>query len=458
MEDGNNHTKPRILLYSHDTYGLGHIRRTLAIAEQLAADFPQATQLLISGTPQPPCFKLPKRLDFIKLPDMDKPSSRKFHAPSLLLPSDALKALRGIMILEAVRCFKPDLVLVDKAPAGIGGEMLPSLNYLKQFRPQTKLVLGMSDIEDHAMMVRENERSEVPSACTGKIIEGGSEKCGQWRSTEVSLLMENDYHLILHYGNRDVYDPVSEYRLSPKIAAKIISCGYIGRTSPIFPKSKLRHSLNMKTNRLVVVTAGGGDDGFELLNFYLKTLSLAQEKTKIPFDSVVIPGPLMSISKRRKLQSYCLMGLPCTILDSTNDMFSYLNAADLVISKGGYNALCEILSLRKRAIIVPHTKPRIEQLIRTGRFAVRGLVEMIHPENLTSPGLLEKIKEGLNGGEVISPEEAGLDMNGALNASMAIEHLLGKKSGVDISIYRKGDEVKKVLLPTVYADTLSAFS
>ncbi|MFQ5588093.1 MAG: glycosyltransferase family protein [Nitrospiria bacterium] len=450
----------RIFHYSHDTYGLGHIRRTLAIAEALAADFPQASQLVVSGTPQPSCFKLPEGLDFIKLPDMDKPSDHTFHAPSLLLSSDALKNLREKMILDAIKHFKPDVVVLDKSPAGVRGEMLPALKYLKAVRPKTKLVLGMSDIEDDAMMAREYARDDTDTPKNGNAASEGSIR-GQWRANGIPELIAEDYDLILHYGNREIYDPVSEYRLSRKAEAKMVSCGYIGRTDPAVPKEDIRHALKMKTDKLVLVTAGGGQDGFGMLDFYLKTLSLSADPAKTPFDSVVVPGPLMSTAQRRELQAYQAKGVPFTLLDSTNDLFSYLNAADLVISMGGYNSLCEILSLQKRAVIIPHVKPRVEQLIRAGRFAVRGLVDMIHPQRLNADILWTKIQEGLNGAPGTSPKEAGIDMNGAENASRAIEALLGKPAATVLPLREAPVRVKRrpSLFPNpVRHSALSTFS
>ena len=38
-----------------------------------------------------------------------------------------------------------------------------------------------------------------------------------------------------------------------------------------------------------------------------------------------------------------------------------------VVAMAGYNTFCEILSLDKRAILVPRTKPREEQLLRALR-------------------------------------------------------------------------------------------
>ena len=44
-------TPPRILLYSHDTFGLGHLRRSRTIAQALVSAFPDASALILTGSP-----------------------------------------------------------------------------------------------------------------------------------------------------------------------------------------------------------------------------------------------------------------------------------------------------------------------------------------------------------------------------------------------------------------------
>jgi predicted glycosyltransferase len=44
---------------------------------------------------------------------------------------------------------------------------------------------------------------------------------------------------------------------------------------------------------------------------------------------------------------------------------------------GGYNTFCEILSFDKRALIVPRTRPRLEQHIRAVHAERLGLVRML---------------------------------------------------------------------------------
>lgn len=396
----------RIFLYSHDTYGLGHIRRTLTIAQQLAQAVPRASQLLVTGSMQSHRFDLPQQLDYIKLPGVSKRSSGEYCSRVLALPCETTMALRENIIFNAVQHFNPDVVLVDKAPAGVKGEMLRALRYLKVERPRTKLVLGMRDIEDDAAKVRT-----------------------EWRRKGIYPLLEDVYDTILLYGSRAIYDPVSEYDLSPAVEVKMIPCGYIRRSEPMRPSHQVRRDLHMQTDRLVVIMAGGGGDGFDLLGTYLHMLDGLRSRGSAPFDSLLITGPLMASAKRARLRRFASPGQALTVMEFTPDLFSYLRAADLIVSMGGYNSICEILSLNQRAIIVPRVKPRTEQLIRAERFAARGLLRMIHPNELTPARLVAEIATALDDRRAIPPEAVGIDMNGTVNASRVIARLLaGEKA------------------------------
>lgn len=396
---------PRILLYSHDTYGLGHIRRTLAVARQLSEDLPQASFLLLTGSTVAHSFALPDRLDFINLPAISKRSNGEYHARSLCLPFREILALREAMIFEATRHFAPDVVLVDKAAAGMKGEMRRSLNYLRAERPGVKLVFGMRDIEDDPAIVRE-----------------------EWRSEGVYRLLEEVYEHIVLYGSRAVYDPVREYGLSPRVAAKILTCGYIRRAEPLRAREQVRRELQMRTGRLVAVTAGGGGDGFQLLSTYLQMLR--ELPGAAPFDSFIVTGPLLSAEKLRLLRQFRLEDRAARLVEFTPQLLDYLQAADAVVSMGGYNSMCELLSLGQRAIIVPRVKPRIEQLIRAERFAALGLLRMIHPDELTPARLHRELLAVLEGERPPAPETVGVEMDGVRNASRAIQQWLSREEAV----------------------------
>jgi predicted glycosyltransferase len=59
-----------------------------------------------------------------------------------------------------------------------------------------------------------------------------------------------------------------------------------------------------------------------------------------------------------------------------------------VVAMGGYNTFCEVLSLDKRALIVPRTEPRLEQFIRISRAAKLGLVSMLADDGRYDPAVM----------------------------------------------------------------------
>src|SRR3546814_16279138 len=66
-----------------------------------------------------------------------------------------------------------------------------------------------------------------------------------------------------------------------------------------------------------------------------------------------------------------------------------------VIAMGGYNTFCEILSLNKRAVIVPRKRPRMEQFIRASRAQELGLVRMLEDNETYDPAEMEAANSNL---------------------------------------------------------------
>ena len=72
-------------------------------------------------------------------------------------------------------------------------------------------------------------------------------------------------------------------------------------------------------------------------------------------------------------------------------MEELMAAADLVVSMGGYNTICEILTQQTPALIIPQETPRKEQLIRARRLKGKGLLDFIPWTEVTPQLLREKI-------------------------------------------------------------------
>ncbi|MBX2880528.1 MAG: hypothetical protein KTR32_11375, partial [Granulosicoccus sp.] len=137
----------KVLLYSHDTFGLGHLRRCRAISGALSASHDGLSALIITGSPVAGRFTFPKRVDYVRLPGVTKRVDGSYVSDKLGLDIDETTTLRSGLIRSLVEQFVPDLIIVDKEPTGFRGELLPALEWLRE-NTHTKLVLGLRDILD----------------------------------------------------------------------------------------------------------------------------------------------------------------------------------------------------------------------------------------------------------------------------------------------------------------------
>jgi predicted glycosyltransferase len=149
MRDGVQQANraPHILLYSHDTFGLGHLRRSRAIAEALVSSLKGSSALILTGSPVAGRFTFPPGVDHIRMPGVVKTIDAEYISESLNLDIEQTTALRASVILAAAVTFNPDLVIVDKEPTGFRGELTTTLEILKEMG-RAKIVLGIRDILD----------------------------------------------------------------------------------------------------------------------------------------------------------------------------------------------------------------------------------------------------------------------------------------------------------------------
>ncbi len=361
----------RAVVYSHDTYGLGNIRRMLAISRHLIENLPDLSVLLITGSPMIHGFKLPPRLDYIKLPCLSRTEREKYSSKYLGLGDWEIMKLRMTLVEDAITAFGPDLVLVDKKPFGINNELSGILRQLRRQRPRTNLVLILRDILDS------------PPAT----IKAWKEK-GFFKALGL-------YDKVLVLGLPEVFDVCTEYRFPANAADKVRYCGYTRREGAVRNRTEVRREFGAgDEEKLVLVTTGGGEDGASLVKTYLAAESLLGAGRGI--KSLIIDGPEIPETEREQIHLEAARHPLVVVRDFTDDMLSLMNAADLVVSMGGYNTTCEILTLEKRAIVVPRVAPVEEQRIRTERMARLGLFKAIYPDRLWAGNLAWAVLSELN--------------------------------------------------------------
>ncbi|MHB8617996.1 MAG: glycosyltransferase family protein [Chloroflexota bacterium] len=391
---------PRLLMYAHDTYGLGHLRRSLAIAGHLARALPNLSTMLVTGSPMAHSFELPPRVDYVKLPSVTKTGDEQYRARDLDLSPERVVRLRAALIADVASYLKPDIVLVDHAPLGMKGELLPALRTLRRDQPATRIVLGLRDVLDAPRKVRQ-----------------------QWSDQGMYAAIESLYDAVLVYGQRDIFDPVSAYGFPATLTARTHFCGYIQREEPISSAASLRAELGLGPEPIVLVTAGGGGDGLALENACLDALDAISGRSSM--QAVIIAGPLMAPEERAHLQARVqAMTGPARLLPFHPDVPGLMRASALVVAMGGYNTLCEIVSAGRPAVIVPRTHPRQEQHIRAEAFAARGLVTMLPPDELTPARLAAAMERALELGPLSATVRGRWDGGGLPRIAAHISRLL----------------------------------
>jgi len=395
-----------ILMYSHDTYGLGHIRRTMAIAEQLSKT--NTNILILTGSPIAGRLTFPKYVDHIRIPGMIKKANDEYFP--LTIRIDPLQALeiRQSIIMATVKTFVPDIFIVDKEPQGLKKEVLPALEWIKENLKDTKTILGLRDIMDDADTVK-----------------------ADWNKKNIYSTIENLYHEVWVYGQKDIYDAEKEYEIPESISKKLRFTGYIPRKVPQKSAAQaLKLQLNiMKNEKLVTVTTGGGGDGFHVLDSYLKMLERMKEQSILPaFQSVLVTGPFLSSNdKEQILERANKLGVMS--YDFFSDMEILITASDIVVCMGGYNTICEVLSSKTMSLVIPRETPRKEQHIRAQAFNRKNLVEFIPWSRLNEFNLEEKILHMLENKEPFIKAVAKFKMTGIVNICEHISKFWNGKNG-----------------------------
>lgn len=379
----------RILVYSHDTYGLGNIRRMLAVVEHLVKRDPDICALILSGSPMMQAFRLSPRIDYIKLPCLTRSENGNYQSRFLDMEYKSIITLRADLILNTLLNFEPDLILVDKKPLGVQNELAPALDVIGRRANRPRVALVTREILDSPDVTR-----------------------GIWERNDYHAAIAEHYDSVLVLGPKAVFDMAREYRFPESTVSKICYCGYIAKRPQLRSAAAIRDELGAGDKPIVVLTAGGGRDGYRLFDTGLRAL-LPQCRND-DLHVVVVHGPEIDESARAELRQLVSGEKNVTAIDFTNDMMSYLSAATMAISMAGYNTVTELLSLGVSAVLVPRAKPSQEQWMRATRLERLGLFTVIHPDQFSVETLRTSVdrvfKETENGRVRRQIDMAALDV------------------------------------------------
>jgi predicted glycosyltransferase len=374
--------RPRVMMYSHDGIGLGHMRRNANIASRFVESVQDASVLMVGSAPTGLFFPVPAGVDSLKLPSIIKVGTNHWEPRSLRVESSELRNLRAHLIRSVAERFEPHLFIADHLPAGVWGELLPTLRMFRRRSNPPRVILGLRDILDSPDVVRE-----------------------AWSREGVYNLIGAYYDCVLIYGSRTVYDSAECYQLT--FPGKLHYCGYVCAENACLGREQVRAALGMKARQLVVVSAGGGADGYPMLEACARALRTLDAGSDL--EAVLVTGPIMADGHKERLEDLA-RGHPIRVLDTVVDSPSLMNAADLVITMGGYNTVVEALRLGKKILVIPREGPSAEQRTRANLLAEIGLVRALALGDATPSRLAQMIRTALEERSVV---RAALQFDGA---------------------------------------------
>jgi predicted glycosyltransferase len=345
----------RILMYSHDTFGLGHLRRCRTIAHSLVENYRGLSVLIISGSTIAGAFDYRVRVDFVKIPSIIKLHNGEYTSIDRHTDLHETLEMRQSIIRHTAESFQPDMFIVDKEPLGLRGELEETLSYLKTHG--TTLVLGLREVMDAPHLLK-----------------------AEWAKRDVLHKIGVFYDAVWVYGPEDFYDPLAGFDVPQAVRSRMSYVGFLQRYLP-----QADALVREVQGNYILATTGGGGDGADLIH---NIFDAYRHDATLTHRLLVVLGPFMPTRKRRKLLKKGSALPNVEIIEFDNRMENLVAGARAVVGMGGYNTFCEILSFDKPALIVPRVTPREEQLIRAKRAAELGIIDMLRPEEAEDPARL----------------------------------------------------------------------
>ena len=387
----SRHVKARILMYSHDTFGLGHLRRCRTIAHSLVEDFRGLSVLIMSGSQIAGAFDYRARVDFVKVPSVIKRRNGEYTSLAEHINLQDTITMRRSIIRHTAETFRPDIFIVDKEPMGLRGEVEETLALLKA--QGTTLVLGLREVMDAPHLLD-----------------------AEWRLNDVMGKIDRIYDQIWVYGPPDFYDPLVGLDVPPEVRARMSFVGFLQRRA-------LHEALSTHRPKgdYILVTTGGGGDGADLVR---DVMNAYRHDPLLTHRALVVLGPYMPGEQRAEFLRQGQSIPQIEVIEFDTRMEELIASSKAVVAMGGYNTYCEILSFDKPALIVPRTMPREEQLLRSTRAAELGLIDMLLPEQAADPARMAAALKALPMRDAPSRGSADMRLEGLPNISRLVAESL----------------------------------
>ena len=384
----------KIAVYCQHVLGIGHLFRAIEICRAFAGH----DVILITGGPRIE-KSLPDHIREFRLPALQMDAEfRGLFSTDPHVTLERLKEKRQALLLSFFKAEIPDIFIVELYPFGRKAfryELDPVLEAIRIGRLSNCGVI--CSVRDILVEKEDQEKHELRAATT----------------------LNKYFDAVLVHADPNLVELGQTFFHLDDIAIPVIYTGYIAPKPDVDDRHSIRDRLGISRDGiLIVASAGGGSVGKPLLESVMRAFKLLELKSAKQLK--VFTGPFLDKSSYLELQQ--LAGDGITIEKFTPDFMSYLTAADLSVSMGGYNTSMNILAANVPALIWPFTENQ-EQRLRAESLAQKAAVKVLADQDLV-PHRLTGIME-----QMISQADQGvarIDLDGAENTATWIEAWAGR--------------------------------
>jgi predicted glycosyltransferase len=380
----------KIIQYCQHVLGIGHLFRSLEISRALS----DHEVILVTGGP-PVDINLPRHVSQFRLPELQM--NREFKglfSTQKNVTVDQVKEERQKRLFALLAEEKPDVFLIELYPFGRKAfrfELDPVLQAVDDKRlPCGSVLCSVRDI-----LVEKEDRDKHES--------------------RVVKTLNRYFNAVLVHGDPQLVKISESFDHFDQIAIPVDYSGYIAAKPASGAGERIRQQLKIDEDEiLIIASAGGGNVGAPILEAVIRACCRLEVKNRCHLK--VFTGPFLDQNEFDRLKESA--GNNVQVTRFTTDFLSYLAAADLSVSMGGYNTTMNILASGAPALVWPFGQNR-EQRLRAGRLADLGALRVLEDEDLHPDRLAAIMDQWISRS---TRPTVNINLNGAANTAKWIEN------------------------------------
>jgi predicted glycosyltransferase len=364
-------SRKRILAYAQHLSGVGHHVRMREIARALAEEH---EVFLVQGGREVPRPDDGGAFQLVDLTPIQR-GAQGLEPLDRSRPISAVLRARADALRRVAADIAPDIVLVEHYPFSkweLEPEIQTAIEAARSANPELALVCSTRDI------CRKTRHESAPA---------------EVYTQRVVLTLNESFDALLVHGDPEFTRLEEHFAGAKDLAIPVVYTGFVSeKPGPV--RAEPPAALAGTGDGFVVAsTGGGGGSATWVSRLVAAWTQLAQGGAAGGRRMVIFPGLFWSEEEVEALRGRVDPD-SFAVAPFVDDFLSWMRAADLSISRAGYNTCANVLETRSRALLVPN--PRMsDQPFRAQRLAELGLVEIVASEEPRVDELVQGIGAAL---------------------------------------------------------------